>query len=229
MKKISFILLVLYSLLSTISAQTSKYGYYLHPDKKSMEIINSAEYIFEGEAIEDKSYYNKDSSRMFTSVKVKVNAVYKGNLTEGEIIELVEEGGTIGLDERVDPRYSTSSGYRTPYILLCNKVLKLPVANKAYNLPVKLHYVSGEGHIEYVDNPDAVMVGLNKIQFKTKEDVENLLLKVPGVTLPPKKQVEVQVESKPPADTLSIEEFFNQNNLDGKRAKQILENRKKKR
>ena len=31
------------------------------------------------------------------------------------------------------------------------------------------------------------MYGLNKIQFKTKEDVESLLLKVPGVKLPKKK------------------------------------------
>ena len=175
-----------------------------------MQIINSAEYIFEGEAIEAKSYYNTDSSRMFTSIKIKVNGIYKGNLTEGEIIELVEEGGTIGLDERIDPNYSTSSGYRTPYILFCKKTVKLPVPDKAYNLPVKLHYVSNEGHLEYfdVDMTDVAMFGLNKIQFKTKEDVENLLLKVPGVTLP-KKKVPAQSRLNPKRiDAGSFENFM---------------------
>jgi hypothetical protein len=91
-----------------------------------------------------------------------------------------------------------------------------------------MSYVNSRSYLVYGDDSDLEMFGLNYIGFKTKQDVENLLLKVPGVTLPPKKQVEVQVESKPQADTLSIEEFFNQNNLDGKKAKQIMENRKKK-
>jgi hypothetical protein len=229
MKKTSFILLVLCALLSTINAQTptSIYGFSLLPNEQTMQSINAGEYIFEGEKIDAKSYYNSDSSKIYTSIKVKVNAIYKGNLTEGEVIELIVEGGTIGLDERVNRHGGPGTGMRSPYILFCKKLAKLPVSNQAYNLPVKISYVNSRSYLVYGEY-ELKMLGLNNIGFKTKQDVENLLLKVPGVTLPQKKQVEVQVESKPQADTLSIEEFFNQNNLDGKKAKQIMENRKKK-
>ncbi len=204
MKKISLLFLIVLGLWSNANAQNpnqSRSGRNLIPNEQTMQTINAAEYIFEGEILEDKSYYNKDSSKMYTSNKVKVNAVYKGNLTEGQIVEQIEEGGTIGLDERVN-RHGISVGYREPYILFCKKLTKLPVPNQAYNLPVKMSYVNNRSCLEYADESDITMFGLNHIGFKTKEDVESLLLKVPGVSIPQKKQAEVLIESKPPAEPI---------------------------
>jgi hypothetical protein len=51
-----------------------------------------------------------------------------------------------------------------------------------------MSYVNSRSYLVYGDDSDLVMFGLNYIGFKTKLDVENLLLKIPGVKIPVKNQ-----------------------------------------
>lgn len=214
MKKNSFLLLVLCTLLSTINAQTplqTSSGWNLTPDEKTMQILNSAEYIFEGENVESVSYFSKDSSKKYLFTKIKVITVYKGSLKEGEFIELYEErmntdpfkGGKVYHD-----LHYPSVGKGERYILFCKKTSVTPITNPTYNLPVKLSYVSNKGYIEYAEDSDITMFGLNHIGFKSKQDFENLLLKINGVTIPKKK-----VQTTPSIDSLqgkvkSFEDFM---------------------
>jgi hypothetical protein len=188
---------------------TSSGGWNLTPNESTIQILNAAEYIFEGEKIESRSYYNKDSSMIYTSSKVKVSAVYKGNLTEGQIIELIEGGGAIGLDNRIDKHNKISVGYRKPYLLFCRKTAVLPISDKAYNWALQLNYIS-KGYVKYAEDSDIAMFGLNRIGFKTKQDLDALLLKIPGVHIPTSKK---KVHARPisnlrSTNTLSFEDLM---------------------
>jgi hypothetical protein len=57
-----------------------------------------------------------------------------------------------------------------------------------------MSYVNSRSYLVYGDDSDLEMYGLNYIGFKTKQDVENLLLKVPGVILPKKSTRPIPVK-----------------------------------
>jgi hypothetical protein len=196
MKKNYFILALLCQLLSTITAQTETTirGYSLIPNEETMQLLNSAEYIFEGVKTEWKCYYNADSSKIYTSSKTLVEKVYKGNLVEGQIVEQIREGGLVGNDfqEGRGPKL----GYKHSYIFLCKKTIYTPLTNQGYDVPVKLSLVGEKGYLDYAGIRDFEMFGLNHRCFKTKKDFEDLLLKVEGNTLSKKSTDSTTTEPK---------------------------------
>jgi hypothetical protein len=123
---------------------------------------------------------------IYTSTKVKVNAVYKGNLTVGQTIELIKGGGVIGFDNRVDNHGPPAVGLRRPYILFCKSINTPPVPDAGYNLSLKLSYVNDRSYLIYGEY-EWKLLGFNELRFKNKADLDSILVKVPGVRLPKKK------------------------------------------
>ncbi|HEY4650996.1 MAG TPA: T9SS type A sorting domain-containing protein [Pontibacter sp.] len=64
------------------------------------ERLQDADIVVEGEVISKKSFWDQRRENIYTSNIIKVYKVFKGNLQEAEL-EVITEGGTVGLDKHV--------------------------------------------------------------------------------------------------------------------------------
>ncbi len=64
-------------------------------EKALIERINKSQYIFEGQVIRAKGYWNNDKTYIYTSLTIDIKKIFKGNLICGKV-ELINEGGEVG-------------------------------------------------------------------------------------------------------------------------------------
>ena len=64
------------------------------------ERISASEMVVEGEVISKRSFWDARHENIYTSNIIKVYKVFKGTLQQQEI-EIITEGGTVGLDKHV--------------------------------------------------------------------------------------------------------------------------------
>lgn len=192
MQRILFITFLICTLWANVHAQREvRYPPLINTvEKEDMKLLNSAEYIFEGEILSSKCYYNADSSEIFTWWKVNVTSIYKGlNLKEGTI-EFIREGGRMGLDDRVDIHASAHFSYGTKYVFLCKKVTLPSQSKEFFDNTLKINLINeSTGFLVFNKNVlgFAELFGLNGVYFKTQKDFEKVLKKVKGVKIPKKK------------------------------------------
>lgn len=187
---------------------TKTHAQFYEPDAETLQLLNSADYIFEGMVLDDKSYYNDDKTKIFTTSKVTITKVYKGDLKEGTV-ELISEGGRIGLDERIE-RGVISPGYKESAIFLCKKSAFKSASKETFDNTIKLDLLNKYANcLLYSEStqPKFELFGLNEIYFKTKQDFENFLLKVKGVKIPTTATARRSQEKRP-----SFEEFMKEQN-----------------
>ena len=190
MRKITLCLFLICSLFVNLNAQNKRI--FREPDQKSMAILNSAEFIFEGILLSGKCYYNADSTKIYTSWKVNITNIYKGRALKEGTVEFVLEGGRIGMDERYNINGVPPASFGKPFIFLCKKTPLGSMVEETYDNPLKLDFANPvTGYVLYVENLEITegreMHGLNDVYFKTKQDFENTIKKVSGVRISKKK------------------------------------------
>jgi hypothetical protein len=82
--------------------------------KDIVERVNLSEHIFEGKVILSTSYWNARHDFIYTSITVKIDKIFKGNLTCGTV-ELILLGGRVGdVSIELDHNLLLSRGSRGP-------------------------------------------------------------------------------------------------------------------
>ena len=199
MKKTTLILALLFC-----SLFTKTHAQFYKPNAETLELLNSADYIFEGMVLDSKSYYNADKTKNFISERVNITKVYKGDLKEGTV-EFVEEI-EIGIDEFnfFLPQFRASA------IFLCKKSAFKSTSKEVFDNTIKLDFLNDyTSCLLYSESeqPKFELWGLNQINFKTKQDFENFLLNVKGVKIPTIATARRSQEKR-----LSFEEFMEEQN-----------------
>lgn len=182
--------LLLFCIPILISAQCRPSYKHLPEEEKqrrSAEVINNAEFIFEGTPIDWESYYGPDSNQIYTIINFKMFHTYKGGGERQEkVVKVIQRGGTVG-----DKYIQGDRGFtrNIKYILFCNSNI-LPIKNNADvdNIPILNIYGNGysTSRITFVNNPASKLVagGLYSLYFLSIKDLYHYLSSFSNITTP---------------------------------------------
>ncbi|NDK56868.1 T9SS type A sorting domain-containing protein [Pontibacter fetidus] len=110
------------------------------------ERVQAADMVVEGEVISKKSFWDASRARIYTSNIVKVYKVFKGTL-QPEQLEVITEGGTVGLDKHVYTSVlSLSVGQQGMFFLQRQQLLATTPGRTNYS---SRPYAAEQGFIRY--------------------------------------------------------------------------------
>jgi len=109
--------------------------------------VNSSSIIVEGRVVDKVSFWDSNNHNIYTSNKIEVFKVLKGNLSV-QFVEMITVGGTVGLDMQVtEPSLQVTKNEVGVFLLKPNAVA---VGNNGFNTVFKGQPVAGsQGLIEY--------------------------------------------------------------------------------
>lgn len=110
--------------------------------------VNSSDLIIEGRVVDKKSFWNTDHTMIYTSNRIEILKIFKGN-TSLSYIDILTEGGTVDLNRiTVNPSITLSVGEIG--IFTCESVKRskaLPAAERGF--PRYEVYAGPQGFIKY--------------------------------------------------------------------------------
>jgi|GEM_PF-773651 len=173
-------LMILVSFSLNTHAQLIDYSRWSQEEKenKSLELINEAKYVVEGQIVKFECFYGDDGKTIYTDITVRVSNWYKGR--GSDMIHIIRKGGVIGEDNQYGEHWSG------PYT---------PMGGQIYILLLKQHS-SGENYVfsRFSDlvvansTDDFYMVGFHGLIFDNAEEFNQFIAKGKKIRLPNKKK-----------------------------------------
>ena len=110
--------------------------------------VNQSTTIVEGAVTSQYSYWNSDNTMIYTANVVELYKIFKGNVT-GESIEIITEGGTVGMNRiSVEPSLTLNVGDVGMFTCIpVTRVKNNPLSRNA--LPQFEAYASLQGFVKY--------------------------------------------------------------------------------
>ncbi len=170
-KMICFVFLIL--MTASLDAQPFKYAHLSKEEKeqKSLELIDSAEYVAEGKVV-DSEYIIKDDKYIYLDLTFEVNHWYKGG--DENVIHIVRKTGRV--NEITHDSGPTLGGSRKRILLLKKK------SDGTYELLERNN--SFIARYAYFSHESFYVVGFVALNFSTADEFYNFLRKADNIKLP---------------------------------------------
>ncbi len=185
--------------LTTLTLHAQWYDHFSQEEKekKSIEVINTAEYMVEGRVLDKRCFYGDDGKTIYTDITLSVNHWYKRS---GEnSIHIVVKGGVVGADQQyrehsTGPIMHKNLNY---FILLKSK------SRDTYEL-LNENSVSSYGRYSRSWTDDFHIKVFYDLKFQSTEEFHTFISKINGVSVPRKKK---DVGFQKSLDEITIDEI----------------------
>jgi len=177
-----FSLIALVILTVNVNAQWYDHFSQEEKERKSIEVINTAEYMAEGRVLDKKCFYGNDGKTIYTDITLSVNHWYKRSGEDS--IHVVMKGGAIGADQQYDDHSTGPVLHKnlTYFILLKNK------SENTYKL-LNENSVSSYGRYSRSWTDDFHIKAFYDLKFQSVDEFHTFISKVNGVSIPRKKKM----------------------------------------
>jgi len=150
-------------------------------------IVNGSDYIFEGDVINQTSYWDNDSSFIYTENTIEINRIFKGQeLIVCGTINIITRGGFVGSDEfEISHNIEFGPGMKGVFFCIDNTYPYSLANNSGNSIVCESTHSTPEGAISYyyeAFNPSAYGMF---VPFNTIQDVYNYIDTVDSLNLPP--------------------------------------------
>ena len=194
----AFCLMLISTMTLLVQAQPKNYHLLSKAEKeqKSLEFIEEADYLVEGEMLDLEFYYGSDKKTIYTKVTFQVDHWYKG---KGKgIVYIIKKGGVIGTDRQTPMhRNSPYVGKHRKSFLLLNK------RNKDEYEFLFVHS-SASGRYSRSRKDDFHIKAFCELKFDSKEAFHGFITRANKISLPGKKKDVGLEEVKSSSDTVVI-------------------------